>query len=85
MTIRFDHVGACQAEATFIVEGYSPRDGHAHGSIDVVQRACDDCHLVVRSQMEECGLTPYSALLVTDRRCGDRTVYGENKYTDTYQ
>lgn len=83
--ITFDRFGACTGVATYRVEGYSPANGLAHGSLDVTVTACVDCHLAVRQQIEECGMTPYSLGMVTDiRPCGERTTFAENSFTTQY-
>lgn len=85
MTIRFDIVGTCTGVATYRVEGCSPAGGLAHGSLDVDIAACLDCHETVRSQLIECGMTPYSVGAASDiRPCGERTVFAENSYTAKY-
>lgn len=85
MTIRFDQVGTCTGVATYRVEGYTPKNGLAHGSLDVTVTACLDCHPAVRQQIEECGMTPYSLGMVTDvQPCGERVTFAENNYTEQH-
>ena len=84
MTITFDHVGTCPHKTTVMVEGYSPRDGRAHGSLDVTVRVCDACHQTTRTQLFACGMTPYSRPTRTEMGCGDRTTFEENKYSTVY-
>lgn len=96
MTITFDHVGTCPNTPAMVIEGYSPKDGRAHGSLDVTIRACADCHQTYRTQIISCGMTPYSfsgcashadrpsgALVALS--CGDRTVFETNKYVARYR
>jgi hypothetical protein len=84
MTTVFDHVGDCLNPATVSVEGYSTKDGQAHGSLDVVVRTCDDCHPRVRTQLIDCHMTPYSIPAAHGRRCGDRAILKECAYTQAY-
>lgn len=75
-------VGTCTGVATYRVEGYSPKNGLAHGSLDVDIAACLDCHATVRQQLVDVGMTPYSIGMVTDiRPCGERTVFEDCTYT----
>lgn len=92
--ITFDRVGGCDNSVTMLIEGYSPKDGRAHGSLDVTIRSCADCHQIYRTQLFACGMTAYSytgTVSHDDRngrlvalRCGDRATYEANKYTTTY-
>lgn len=84
MTIRFDHVGQCSGSATVMVEGYSPANGMAHGSLDVTLHVCADCLPAYRQQLDACGMTPYSRQSVTGRECGERATFADNKYTAQY-
>lgn len=94
MTITFDRVGTCTSYPTMVVEGYTPREGRAHGSLDVTVRTCADCHQTYRTQIISCGMTPFSftgSVIHEDRSgvmtplvCGDRTVFDENKYVTVY-
>jgi hypothetical protein len=85
MTITFDRVGVCTRPGTYLVEGYSPANGMAHGSLDVTVRVCGDCHQTLRQQLWDCGMTPYSREGVwTNIECGDRTVFSTNKYVTMY-
>jgi hypothetical protein len=83
-TVFDDHVGDCPNPATVSVEGYSAKDGRAHGCLDVVVRACDDCHPTVRAQLIDCSMTTYSRLTALVRRCGDRLVFQECAYTQAH-
>ena len=83
--ITFDRFGTCTGVATYKVEGYTPKNGLAHGSLDVTVNACVDCHQKVRTQLIECGMTPYSLGMVTDvQPCGDRTTFADNSFTTQY-
>jgi hypothetical protein len=84
VTITFDRVGSCPAMAVVIVEGYTPANGLAHGSLDVTVRACDACHHTVRDQMDACGMTPYTVQPRSVARCGDRTVFQPSRYTEAH-
>jgi hypothetical protein len=90
--ITFDRVGNCGNFVTMLIEGYSPKDGRAHGSLDVTIRSCRECHQTYRDQLEACGMTPYSytgSVSHTERKgrmvpllCGDLTTFAENAYTN---
>lgn len=83
--ITFDRIGSCTGVATYRVEGYTPLNGLAHGSLDVDIAACLACHETVRTQLIECGMTPYSLGMVTDvRPCGERTTFADNSFTTKY-
>lgn len=84
--ITFDQVGTCTGVATYRVEGYTPKNGRAHGSLDVAITACVDCHPIVRQQLDDLRMTPYSLGMVTDiRPCGERVTFAPNRHTDTYK
>jgi hypothetical protein len=86
VSIHFDQVGHCGAVAVYKVEGYSPKDGMAHGSLDVTVAVCAACHPVVRQQLIGCGMTPYTLGAVTDiRPCRERVTYAPKSYTTTYR
>ncbi|MFF5759660.1 hypothetical protein ACFY7A_30030 [Streptomyces longwoodensis] len=60
----------CGGPATVRFEGYSPRDGLAHGSLDLAVYACDD-HLE-QARTEWIGdLLPHRTAAL-DARCGER-------------
>lgn len=62
----------CGAPATTCVEGYSPRDGRAHGSLDLTVYACADHATFARTDWLS-GLTAYTcASTPVGRRCGER-------------
>lgn len=82
--ILFDQAWACAHTGTAVVEGYSPKEGLAHGSLDVTVSVCARHHQVLRAQLDGCGMTPYSLNMVSDRLCGTRTTFEENTYTSTY-
>lgn len=83
--ITFDRVGTCTVVATCRVEGYSPANGLAHGSLDVTVTACVDCHATVRQQLIDCAMTPYSIGMGADiRPCGERVTFSENSFTAQY-
>lgn len=81
-----DRVGACTGVAVYRIEGYTPLNGLAHGSLDVVVATCTDCYHSVRAQMSACGLTPYSPYSMVAvsqvRPCGERTTFAPNRYTE---
>jgi hypothetical protein len=82
MTLPFSKSRAfvCDSPVTNAVEGYSPRDGRAHGSIDRVVYVCPD-HVEDgrRLTLMEWELTPYTAIMVGTAgadfksRCGEVT------------
>jgi len=78
---RFDHIGVCTSTATVMVEGYSPKDGRAHGSLDVTVHVCKDCHGAIRDSLWACSMTPYSRPSSAERRCGERTIFEDCAYT----
>lgn len=85
MTITFDRMDTYAGVATYRVEGYSPKDGRAHGSLDVDIAVCVDCHGKIRQRLIDCGMTPYSLSAVTEiRPCGERTTFSENSFTTKY-
>lgn len=49
-TVRFGRVPGvhCTAPAVRVVEGYNPKDGIAHGSLDVVVYVCEEHHAAAR-------------------------------------
>lgn len=55
----------CDRPVTRAVEGYSPRDGLVHGSLDLVMHVCPE-HVETARQVVSMvwGLTPYTALMV---------------------
>ncbi|MDQ0933782.1 hypothetical protein [Streptomyces turgidiscabies] len=60
----------CGAPATVSFEGYSPRNGLAHGSLDIIVHACDE-H-AVQARAEWLGtLTPYRTTPGATSRCGE--------------
>lgn len=81
---RFDQVGQCHGTATVMVEGYSPKDGRAHGSLDVTVHVCSGCHERVRRELWTCGMTPYSIQSAAMRTCGERTIFDDNEYARMY-
>ncbi|MCT9107940.1 hypothetical protein N4G69_20260 [Streptomyces mirabilis] len=60
----------CGAPATDRIEGYSARDGLAHGSLDAIVYACPDHASEARAQWLS-GLTPHSSATSGGRHCGD--------------
>jgi hypothetical protein len=85
VSITFDRANDCTGVATYRVEGYSPLNGLAHGSLDVTVTACLDCHPEIRRGLENCGMTPYSLGMVTDiQPCGERMTFSPNRYTSSY-
>lgn len=96
MPITFDHIGSCPNPPVFLIEGYTPKHGLAHGSLDVTVRACQGCFEGRRLQIEACGMTPYSFTgcpthsegaegRLTALSCGDRTVFQENAFTAAHR
>ncbi|MFA3877559.1 hypothetical protein ABS735_28435 [Streptomyces sp. MMCC 100] len=62
----------CGAPASVCVEGYSPRDGRAHGSLDHAVYACTVHATDARTDWLH-GFTTYTcAGTPVDRRCGER-------------
>jgi hypothetical protein len=59
----------CGAPATARIEGYSPRDGRTHGSLDLAVYACDD-HTTQARDTWLGTLLPYTTRYVADARCG---------------
>lgn len=83
--ITFDRVGICLNKARMAVEGYSPRNGRAHGSLTVDVLVCSECHQAVRDSIEACGMTPYTTQSqALDRLCGERTTFEANSYSNTH-
>jgi hypothetical protein len=77
-TTRMAPGHTCPRPATVAVEGYSPRDGRAHGSLDRVARVCDDHAETARTWMGH--LMPYRAI---QGDIGHRIPCGEiTDYTD---
>lgn len=74
--ITFGRVGECPAPVVYVVEGYSPGDGLAHGSLDVVVHACEGCMASVRAGLDDRGMTPYSVRAESKRLCGEMTMFG---------
>ncbi|MFE5773690.1 hypothetical protein ACFQ7O_35650 [Streptomyces sp. NPDC056485] len=74
MAITFGKTGVCTRPAERAVEGYSPRDGLAHGELDRVVYACEE-HREEARTVWLAGLTahalPRSA--TTTRTCGSFT------------
>lgn len=71
-----DQPQPCGKLAVYRVEGYSPRDGRMHGSLDAVVYACEDHHDAARNGwLGE--LTPFSGSVDvdSDSLCGDSTDY----------
>ncbi|MFE3051577.1 hypothetical protein [Nocardia sp. NPDC059239] len=68
----FSKVGTCDQLATRSVEGFSPRDGRAHGSLDAYVYVCDD-HIQTAGD-EWLGDLPTTFVNVT--RPSDGTVCG---------
>ncbi|WP_371528396.1 hypothetical protein OG302_22400 [Streptomyces sp. NBC_01283] len=64
----------CGAPAAALIEGYSPRDGLAHGSLDLTVYACDEHATTARTDWLR-GMTPYSMPSPSGRRCGTRFDY----------
>jgi hypothetical protein len=61
----------CGARSTVRFEGYSPRDGLAHGSLDLAVYACDEHASQARTQwLDE--LLPYRTTTAGTARCGER-------------
>ncbi|MDX2679274.1 hypothetical protein [Streptomyces soliscabiei] len=60
----------CGAPATVSFEGYSPRDGLAHGSLDVIVHACDEHTSKARDEWLGT-LMPYRTTPGTTSRCGE--------------
>jgi hypothetical protein len=83
MSITFDRTGDCPRPAVTVVEGYTPLDRRAHGSLDVVVHACQECAQETRKRLDECGMTPYSLPLPQgfQRACGERMAFQGNAYT----
>lgn len=59
----------CGAPATARIEGYSPRDGRMHGSLDLVVYACEQ-HTSHARDTWLGNLLPHTGRQVTDARCG---------------
>jgi hypothetical protein len=76
VSITFSTIGTCTAPAAVCVEGYSPRDGRAHGSLDVVVYACEKHAEVARTEWLA-SLTPYGTTPVPGPRCGEMTTFTE--------
>lgn len=76
MSVTFSTVGACSADAVVCVEGYSPRDGRAHGNLDVAVYVCKAHEEIARTEWLA-GLTPYSTPATQGRRCGYVTAFAE--------
>lgn len=76
MNITSSTVGTCTAEAVVCVEGYSPRDGRAHGDLDVAVYVCEAHHETARTEWLA-GLTPYTIKRAVGRRCGQVTAFAE--------
>jgi hypothetical protein len=95
MTIRFDKVGKCPSYPTMLVEGYTPREGRAHGSLDVTVRCCADHHQKYRDEINACGMTAFSFTgsvvqgerggVTTPLLCGDRTIFDDNEYISAHK
>lgn len=81
---RFDRVGTCTAVATRLVEGYSPADGRAHGSLDVTVHVCQECLGGLRERLWRSGMTPYTCVSASGRVCGERTIFDDNEYVKNY-
>lgn len=77
---RFDRVGTCDGTATAMVEGYSPADGRAHGSLDVTVHVCSGCLGRLREELWRAGMTPYTCVSTAERACGERTIFDDNEY-----
>lgn len=61
----------CGAPATVRYEGYSPRNGLAHGSLDLTVYACEEHDSQARTEWLD-GLLAYRTLTVGTSRCGER-------------
>ncbi|WP_330265305.1 hypothetical protein [Streptomyces griseorubiginosus] len=61
----------CGAPATVRFEGYSPRNGLAHGSLDLAVYACTDHTTQARTKWLD-GLMPYRTATAGASRCGER-------------
>lgn len=61
----------CGAPATTRFEGYSPRNGLAHGSLDLAVYACETHASQARTEWLG-NLLPYRTLTAGDSRCGER-------------
>ncbi|WP_331718580.1 hypothetical protein OHU23_41230 (plasmid) [Streptomyces virginiae] len=72
MAITFTKLGRCTLPATRTLEGYSARDGRAHGELDKVVRACD-AHVETARTDWLAGLTPYAVTHTGSSVCGQLT------------
>lgn len=78
MAISFGKRGTCTLPATRTVEGYSPKDGAAHGELDVVYHSCEAHHQEAKEQWLR-GLTAYTvAQRPRQRVCGQFTDFTDN-------
>lgn len=59
----------CGAPATARIEGYSPRNGRLHGSLDLAVYACAE-HVAQARDTWLGNLLPHTTRYVTDARCG---------------
>lgn len=82
MSITFGKRGSCTLPATRTVEGYSPKDGLAHGELDVVFHSCEAHHQEAREQWLR-GLTAYTVAQSPKppRICGQFTDFTDNGST----
>lgn len=71
----------CGAPATVRLEGYSARDGLAHGSLDVIVYACQEHTDTARTEWLA-GLTPYGSPVIGTARCGDRFSFTNEDVVD---
>lgn len=62
----------CTATATSCIEGYSPRDGRAHGSLDTTTYTCAAHAPATRAEVEAAGLTAYTCETSGLFTCGER-------------
>ena len=61
----------CGAPATVRIEGYSPRNGRLHGSLDLAVYACEQ-HTTQARDTWLGNLLPHTTRYVTDARCGQQ-------------
>ncbi|MEU2975988.1 hypothetical protein ABZ678_02965 [Streptomyces hirsutus] len=69
-----DRIGECGTAAAVRLEGYSPRQGLAHGSLDVIVYACEEHKATARAEWLE-GFTPYTTAATGTAQCGDRFTF----------
>lgn len=86
MNVQFGRVPGvdCSARAVYVVEGYAPADGRAHGSLDVTVRVCAEHVEECRTKwLAELGApTPYVFLVAVPAVCGDMTDFRDPQPQD---